>query len=167
MRTQKFSDSFATRVGEQTWLHPNVPLVKRTRETWTGPTELSELVPENMINFTAKTNENENITALVSRYFRPTTLTESNAPIFATFGSRDPRYYISINIKDEHILALIDSGSTRTYVGRKAAELLGDFENSNLMMTAANNNTIKIDGLKTFKYGIKEISNDIETRFID
>lgn len=40
-------------------------------------------------------------------------LNDINSPIFATFGQKDPRFYIALHIKNEQILALVDSGSTK------------------------------------------------------
>ena len=75
-------------------------------------------------------------------------LTNTSAPLFATFGCKDPRYYLSLKMKNQNILALIDSGSTKTYVNDKAANLLGNFQESSAVMTAANNNTVELDGEK-------------------
>ena len=93
-------------------------------------------------------------------------LTATNAPIFATFGKRDPRLYIALNIKNEQIMALVDSGSTRTYMGDSAAKLLGNFEKTAACMTSANNNTIPVDGIRYVDYTIKNVSHKIPTRYI-
>ena len=93
-------------------------------------------------------------------------MTEEVAPIFATFSHKDPRFYITVRIGDEPILSLLDSGSTRTYVGPKAAKLLGKFDPSSATMIAANNNTVEVDGEKLVKYKLFDTSCNVQTRYI-
>lgn len=71
-----------------------------------------------------------------------------------------------MSIKNEEILGLIDSGSTKTYFGKKAANLAGDFEETDLRMKAANNNTIGIDGIAKINFNFSDISHVIPTRYI-
>lgn len=93
-------------------------------------------------------------------------LAENIAPIFGMFGRRDPRLYVTLKMENKPILALVDSRSTRTYAGPKVAKLLGDFDPSSAVMTAANNNTVEVDGKKLIKYKLFDISHDISTRYI-
>ena len=93
-------------------------------------------------------------------------LTEQNAPIFATFGYKDPRYYIPLRVKEKQIFALIDSGSTKTYVNKSAAKLLGTFDKSESIMKAANCNIIRVDGIKDVTYNLCGMENNIPTRYI-
>ena len=104
-------------------------------------------------------------TAYLNKYFL-LQLTDLNAPIFATFGHKDPRHYIQLNINGDNVLALLDCGSTKTYVGEKASNLLGNFENTNLFMRAANNNLVKVDGLKSVKFSLCGVENTVPTRYI-
>ena len=90
-----------------------------------------------------KTENARTDTAFVNRYFQ--NCEDHNTPIFAMNVYSDPRYYIKLRIKNIDILGLIDSGSTKTYLGKKAANFLGKFHDTNLRMRAANNNTIGID----------------------
>lgn len=47
-------------------------------------------------------------------------LTENTAPIFATFGYRDPRFYVPLEVCGGSILALLDSGQPeRMWVPRQ------------------------------------------------
>lgn len=115
----------------------------------------------------AKKNPESNLdTAYTSRYFGDFN-SEEKAPIFATFGYRDPRFYIQIKIGNDDILALIDCGSTKTYLGKKAAKNLGHFENTDLGLRAANNNTIKVNGIKTLNFKIRNVEKRILTRYVD
>lgn len=98
-------------------------------------------VPTFKIQNESETKLQNSNKAIFSQYFDPK-LDDKNANIFATFGYKDPRYYIPFNIKNEQILALIDSGSTKTYVGQKAAKLLGKFDSTAIFMKAANNKTV-------------------------
>lgn len=75
-------------------------------------------------------------------------LTPEHAPIFATFGYKDPRFYIALKIKNKQVMALVDSGSTKTYMGDSAANLIGGFKETTAYMTAANNNTVPVDGIR-------------------
>lgn len=93
-------------------------------------------------------------------------LTNINAPIFATFGYRDPRYYITFSIKHQKVLALIDTGSTRTYMNSTAANLIGPFDNITASMTAANGKTVPVDGSRVVNYKVKNINRQISTRCI-
>ena len=93
-------------------------------------------------------------------------LTDNNAPIFATFGYKDPRYYIPLKVKEKQILALIDSGSTKTYVGRTATKLLGTFDESDLIMRGANSNMVKVDGVKAVTYNLKGVEHSMPTRYV-
>ena len=71
-----------------------------------------------------------------------------------------------MQIKNKQVLALIDSGSSETYVGHTAAKLLGHFDDSDFVMQAANSNTVKIDGIKLVTYSLKELEQKISTRYI-
>ena len=93
-------------------------------------------------------------------------LTSNIAPIFATFGHKDPRYYLSLSMKNEPVLALIDSGSSKTYVGEKAAKLLGNFRDCSAFMTAANNNSVKVDGSRLVNFNLGNEHRTIPTRYI-
>lgn len=127
-----------------------------------GPTEIIELVP----NTYEKPETLESNTAFPKKYIGNVTLSDSNAQMFATFGYKDPRFYISLQIQNERVLALIDSGSTRTYVGENAANLLGNFESTDVMMKAANNNIVKVNGVKPINFSVRGVDHEIETRFI-
>lgn len=63
-------------------------------------------------------------------------------------------------------MSLVDSGSTKTYMGRTAAELIGNFESTTAFMTAANNNTVPVDGVRLLDYQLKSVSHKIPTRYI-
>lgn len=109
-------------------------------------------------------NDSSNSVHITSNLQLP--LNDNNAPIFATFGYKDPRFYIALNIKNQQLMALIDSGSTRTYMGDSAANLIGNFEQTTASMTAANNNTVPVDGMRLINYTIKDVTHKIPTRHI-
>ena len=67
---------------------------------------------------------------------------------FATFCNPDTRPYVSISISQKRVDALLDSGSTRSYVGKKIAEKLGKFKETQAVMTAANKEITPILGEK-------------------
>ena len=120
--------------------------------------------PDVKISAKISNNVSEN-TAILTRYFQ--NITENNAPILSMFNHKDPRFYIALNINSERILGLIDSGSTKTYVNKKSASLLGKFESTDLKMRSANNNTIKIDGIKLVNFNLKNTNHAIPTRYIE
>ena len=94
-------------------------------------------------------------------------LSENIAPIFGMFGRRDPRLYVTLKLSDKPTLALLDSGSTRTYAGPNAAKLLGSFNPSTAIMTAANNNSVPVDGEKLVHYKLYDVNKNLSTRYIE
>lgn len=118
------------------------------------------------LKITAKLSNNDSAnTAILSRFFP--SQSEKILPVFSMFSYKDPRFFIALNINNEKILGLIDSGSTKTYVCGKTASLLGKFEPTDLKMKSANNNTVKIDGIKTVHFNLRNTSHDIPTRCIE
>ena len=103
----------------------------------------------------------------MGKFFGYTSSSKKNSPICASFGYKDRRFYILLKIKDKNIMALIDSGSTKTYIGKLGADVLGDFKNTDSIMTAANKNTVKVNGIKWIKFSLRGIEHRIETRFIE
>lgn len=84
-------------------------------------------------------------------------LNDENAPVFAISGYKDARLYLALNIKNEQIMALVHSGSTKTYMWDSAAKLSSNFEKTTACMTAANNNTMPVEGIRYVDYTIKNI----------
>ena len=129
--------------------------------------KLRETIP---IYDTAKSlnygNSDDN-TAYLTQHFSPIVLNEDNASIFATFGYKDPRYFVRLKIKDVQVLALLDSGSSRTYVCPSVAKLLGKSHSSDLFMKAANNNLLRVNGVEDVKYSLKGVEKVVSTRHIE
>lgn len=120
-------------------------------------------VPIFRLNNKDKTKVPKSNMAQLTGNIGPFKLNQNLAPIFATFGCKDPRYYISLCVQKRNILALIDSRSTLIYVEKTAANLLGDFDDTNVIMTAANKNSVKVDGIKSMNYALKGTEKQIPT----
>ena len=51
-------------------------------------------------------------------------------------------------------------------MGTTAVDLIGKFDEFPATMTAANNNTVPIDGLRSIEYTVQNVNRTIPTRYI-
>ena len=69
-------------------------------------------------------------------------------PIFAAFCAVDTRPFMSLVISGKTANALLDSGSTHSYVGSNFSQLFGKFDSAHTRTTVANQDVITVVGEK-------------------
>ena len=103
---------------------------------------------------------------LVSAKVQKSNISEKGSN-FATFCNPDTRPYMPVSISQNRVEALLDSGSTRSYVGKEMAEKLGEFQKIQAVMTAANKETTPILGEKDVFLTFKNEKHQLSIRYVN